>query len=53
MKKYDVLVVGASTTGCWFAYKMAEQGFNVLVIEKINLMKFQGNMMFSTWVRKI
>lgn len=34
MKKYDVLVVGASTTGCWFAYKMAEQGFNVLVIEK-------------------
>ncbi len=34
MKKYDVLIVGASTTGCWFAYKMAEQGFNVLVIEK-------------------
>ena len=34
MKKYDVLVVGASTTGCWFAHKMAEQGFNVLVIEK-------------------
>ena len=34
MKKYDVLVVGASTTGCWFAYKMAEQGFSVLVIEK-------------------
>lgn len=34
MKKYDVLVVGASTTGCWFAYKMAEKGFKVLVIEK-------------------
>ncbi len=34
MKKCDVLVVGASTTGCWFAYKMAEKGFNVLVIEK-------------------
>ena len=34
MKKYFVLVLGASTTGCWFAYKMAEQGFNVLVIEK-------------------
>ncbi len=34
MKKYDVLVVGASTTGCWFAYKMAKQGFKVLVIEK-------------------
>ena len=34
MKKYDVFVVGASTTGCWFALKMAEQGFKVLVIEK-------------------
>ena len=34
MKKYDVFVVGASTTGCWFAYKMAKQGFKVLVIEK-------------------
>ena len=34
MKKYDVLVVGASTTGCWFANKMAEQGFSVLVLEK-------------------
>lgn len=34
MKNYDVFVVGASTTGCWFAYKMAEQGFKVLVIEK-------------------
>ncbi len=34
MKKYDVFVVGASTTGCWFAHKMAEQGFKVLVIEK-------------------
>ncbi len=34
MKKYDVVVVGASTTGCWFAYKMAKQGFQVLVLEK-------------------
>ena len=34
MKKYDVFVVGASTTGCWFAHKIAEQGFKVLVIEK-------------------
>lgn len=34
MKDYDVFIVGASTTGCWFAYKMAEQGFKVLVIEK-------------------
>lgn len=34
MEKYDVLIVGASTTGCWFAEKMAKQGFKVLVIEK-------------------
>lgn len=34
MGKYDVLVVGASTTGCWFAHKMAKKGFKVLVIEK-------------------
>ncbi len=34
MKKFDVVVVGASTTGCWFAYKMAKQGFRVLVLEK-------------------
>ena len=34
MKKCDVLVVGASTTGCWFAYQMAKNGFKVQVIEK-------------------
>ena len=34
MKEYDVLVAGASTTGAWFAKKMAEQGHSVLVIEK-------------------
>ena len=34
MEKYDVLIVGASTTGCWFAEKIARQGFKVLVIEK-------------------
>lgn len=34
MGKYDIVIVGASTTGCWFAKKMAEQGAKVLVIEK-------------------
>ena len=34
MDKYDIIVVGASTTGCWFAERMARNGFNVLVIEK-------------------
>ena len=29
-----VFVVGASTTGCWFAHQMAKQGFKVLMIEK-------------------
>ncbi len=34
MKDYDILIIGASTTGCWFAERMAREGFNVLVIEK-------------------
>ena len=34
MEKYDVLIVGGSTTGCWFADKMAQTGAKVLVIEK-------------------
>ena len=31
---YDILIVGASTTGCWFAHRMAKEGARVLVIEK-------------------
>lgn len=34
MEKYDVLIVGGSTTGCWFADRMAKEGAKVLVIEK-------------------
>lgn len=34
MEKYDILVVGGSTTGSWFAKKMAEKGYKVLMIEK-------------------
>ena len=34
MKKYDIVIAGASTTGAWFAKKMAELGHSVLVIEK-------------------
>ena len=34
MEKYDVLVVGGSTTGSWFARIMAEKGHKVLMIEK-------------------
>ena len=34
MKKYDLIVVGASTTGSWFATQMAKLGFSVLMIEK-------------------
>lgn len=34
MKKYDIIIVGASTTGSWFARKMAEKGLQVLMIEK-------------------
>ena len=34
MEKYDILVIGGSTTGSWFARKMAEKGHKVLMIEK-------------------
>ena len=34
MEKYDIIVVGASTTGAWFARQMAQRGHSVLVIEK-------------------
>ena len=34
MKKYDIVIAGASTTGAWFAKKMAAEGHKVLVIEK-------------------
>ncbi len=34
MENYDVLIVGASTSGCWFAYQMAKRGHSVLVVEK-------------------
>ena len=34
MKKYDIVIAGASTTGAWFAKKMAAAGHSVLVIEK-------------------
>ncbi len=34
MKDYDVVIIGGSTAGCYFADKMAQNGFKVLVIEK-------------------
>lgn len=34
MKKYDVVIVGASTAGSYFARRMAEKGFSVLAIDK-------------------
>lgn len=34
MEKYDILVIGGSTTGSWFARRMAERGHKVLIIEK-------------------
>lgn len=34
MKKYDIVIVGASTAGSYFARKMAEKGFSVLAIDK-------------------
>lgn len=34
MKKYDVAVIGAATSGAFFARRMAEKGYKVKVIEK-------------------
>jgi digeranylgeranylglycerophospholipid reductase len=34
MKKYDVIIVGAATTGSYFARRMTERGYKVLVIDK-------------------
>lgn len=34
MKNYDIVIVGASTAGSYFARRMAEKGFGVLVIDK-------------------
>lgn len=33
---YDVLVIGAATSGAWFARRMAEKGYKVKVIEKLS-----------------
>lgn len=35
MKQYDVVIIGAATAGSYFARRMAEQGFRVLVVEKL------------------
>lgn len=34
MKNYDIVIVGASTAGSYFARRMAEKGFSVLMIDK-------------------
>lgn len=34
MKNYDIVIVGASTAGSYFARRMAEKGFSVLAVEK-------------------
>ncbi len=34
MKNYDIIVIGGSTTGSWFAKQMAQRGNSVLLIEK-------------------
>ena len=33
---YDIVVVGASSAGAYYARRMAEQGFSVLVIDKMS-----------------
>ena len=35
MEKFDVVIVGAATTGSYFARRMAERGHTVLIIDKL------------------
>ena len=37
--KYDIAVVGASTAGSYFARRMSERGFSVLVIDSMSFEK--------------
>lgn len=39
IKKYDVVIIGAATSGVYFARKMAKRGFSVKVIEKLSAEK--------------
>lgn len=39
MKRYDIAVIGGATSGSFFARKMAEKGYSVLVIDKNPLEK--------------
>lgn len=34
MERYDIVIVGASTAGSYFAKRMSEKGFSVLMIDK-------------------
>lgn len=40
MAQYDVLIVGAATSGAWFAHEMAKRGHRVKVIEKQSFRDF-------------
>lgn len=40
MEQYDVLVVGAATSGAYFAHEMAKRGYRVKVIEKQSFENF-------------
>ena len=36
MEKYDIVIIGAATSGAYFARKMANKGYSVKVIEKLS-----------------
>ncbi len=36
MQNYDVVIIGAATSGAWFARRMAEKGYKVKIIEKLS-----------------
>ena len=44
MENYDVIIIGAGTSGSYFGSKLAEKGFKVLIIDKLSEEKSVQNM---------
>lgn len=44
MEKYDIVIVGAATSGAFFAQRMASKGYSVKVIEKQSFEDFGRKM---------
>ena len=57
MEKYDILIVGASTTGCWFAEKMAKRvlgstSANMTFDDTLNCLKDKIKLLYPLKMQK-